>query len=397
MAATAAGLNRWRYVWTPRRAQLWLAAAVAAAWLPTVGVPFRQWLDFSAFYSAGALLFTRGIAELAPVVQFEHAHGWPIVPFVYPPGVALFYAPFAALPFDVAAFLNLALQFAALVSSALIGAAVLGIPRRWAILGALAWAPASAAVLSGQNAATALVLVVIAASAGERLDSPRAGTALAALVYKPQLAPLFVALPAWRGKWTAVVIALGGIVAWYAAGVIATGGDTGWPSTWLETLASYRPFDLAANGWQAVSLPVLLARFERSTGIAATVGWLPDGSVLATVGYAVGIALIAIAASSLRAWTWPRAVALAASLTLFISPHAWVYDAILLLPGLGVVAADGMQLGWPWRHRWLLASAYLLGAAWPLGALIGVTPVAVAVLCAPVVLLAAFGPRRDIP
>ena len=51
-------------------------------------------------------------------------------------------------------------------------------------------------------------------------------------------------------------------------------------------------------------------------------------------------------------------MALAAALGLLISPHAWVYDATLLLPALGVLAARAARdaagrgaTGGGWRPR----------------------------------------------
>ena len=56
-----------------------------------------------------------------------------------------------------------------------------------------------------------------------------------------------------------------------------------------------------------------------------------------------------------------------------ISPHAWVYDATLLLPALGVLAARAARRGWPWQDRWWLAAAFGIALLWPLGGVVGVT------------------------
>lgn len=383
----------WRGLWTTRRARLWLAAAIAAAWLPVVGVPLRGWLDFAAFYGAGKLVFTADVARLGGVVQFEQEHGLPIVPFVYPAGLALLYAPLSALPFDLAGAIHLALQFAALLGAAWIGGPAFGLPRPWAVIGAIAWAPATAGVLSGQNTAVALLLVAVAVSVGDGSQaptrSPFAGLAIGGLLYKPQLGLPLVALVAWRGAWRAFAVALAGLGAWYLAGVAATSGNPAWPSDWLATLGAYRPVDLATNGWQAVSLPLLLERLDLTVGLTQALGPLPSGlTILGLAGYSVGAAVVLLALPALRQWTWAHSVALACALGLFMSPHAWVYDATLLLPALAVIAANAARLGWPWQHRWLLATAYLLAAAWPVGGVLGVTPVAAAVLLTPPVLLA---------
>ena len=54
----------WRHLWNARRAQLWLAMSATAALLPLLGMPARGWLDFSAFYAAGALAFGPHVIDL---------------------------------------------------------------------------------------------------------------------------------------------------------------------------------------------------------------------------------------------------------------------------------------------------------------------------------------------
>ena len=72
---------------------------------------------------------------------------------------------------------------------------------------------------------------------------------------------------------------------------------------------------------------------------------------------------------------------------LLISPHAWVYDATLLLPALGVLAARAARRGWPWRDRWWLAGAFGLALLWPLGGVVGVTLMPLVVVVVPFALV----------
>ncbi len=90
---------------------------------------------------------------------------------------------------------------------------------------------------------------------------------------------------------------------------------------------------------------------------------------------------------ALRRWPPVEAVALACAAGLVVSPHAWVYDATLLLPAVAVVASRAAARGWPWRDRWLLAAAYALAVTWPLGGFTGLTAVLPVVVVAPFVLL----------
>ena len=373
----------WRGIWEARRVRLWLGAAIAAAWLPLLGVGLRGWLDFSAFYAAGSLAFTPELTSLSAVVAYQQAHGLPITPWVYPAGLALLYVPFSWLPYDMAAMLHVALEAGTLALAAWIGGRLFGIPRRWALAGVFAWAPASAGVISGQNTGLALLLVVLAAWALARGRGWLAGVLVGALAYKPQLAVPLAGALAWRGLWRGLAIVVGLVGVHYLLGVIATGGAWGWPVDWLATLRAYSGPDFAANGWQAVSLPALGTRLELVTGVP----WLT------VVGYVAGGIVVLACLPALRAWPPERAIALAAAAGLVVSPHAWVYDATLLLPALAVFTAGAAERRWPWQDRWLLAAAYGLALLWPLGGFVGIVPLVAVVTLAPAALLG-WGPFR---
>jgi hypothetical protein len=371
------GAGSWRTAWTAGRARLWLTAAAAAAWLPVLGVPLRGWLDFSAFFAAGQLAFTPAVTDLVAVTRLQVEQGLPITPFVYPAGLALLYAPLTALPYGLAALLHAALMLALLVLAADMGARLVGLPRRWAVLGTLAWAPAAAGVLSGQNTSLALLLVVIAAWALVRGHEGRAGLAVGLLAYKPQLAAPMLGLLVLRGRVRAVLLAVVVLGVHYLAGVLATGGRIDWPLDWLATVNAYQEADFQANGWQAISLPALGTRLELATGLPA----------LALLGTFASLAIVLACLPALRRLPLPDAVALAAALGLLVSPHAWVYDATLLLPALAVLAARSARRGWPWRDRWWLALAYGIALGWSLGGFVGLTAMPLLVLAMPVALL----------
>jgi len=349
-------------------------------------MPLRGWLDFSAFYAAGQLAFSAAVTDLVAVATLQSEQGLPITPFVYPAGLALPYAPLSALPYDMAAALHLALMLGLLLSAAVIGADLLGLRRRWAVLGSLAWAPAAAGAISGQNTSLALLLVVLAAwaLAGERQGL--AGLATGLLAYKPQLAAPLLGLLLLRARWTALLVAAGMLAVHWAAGVVATGGRLEWPVDWLAAVEAYQEADFLANGWQAISLPALGMHLQLSSGL--------PGPVLA--GYVVGAAIVVACLPAMRRLPVVEAVALAAACGLLVSPHAWVYDATLLLPALGVLAARAMRRGWPWRDRWWLALAYGIALTWPLGGFLGFTLLPLLVLAAPFALLER-GPFRPRP
>jgi Glycosyltransferase family 87 len=393
----------WRGIWDERRARLWSLAAIVAAWLPLVGMPLRGWLDFSAFYAAGALAFTPDLTSLAAIVSFQYLHGLPITPWVYPAGLALVYVPFAWLPYELAAALNVAIEAGALALAAWIGAPILGITRRWALVGTFAWAPAAAGVVSGQNVGLGLLLVVLGAWAMVRARPWLAGVVVGLLAYKPQLAAPQVGTLLWRGVWRAVLAFVAVLGLHYLLGVAATGGTWSWPADWLETLRDYSGFDFLANGWQAISLPAVAGRIatllgassvDSATGSVGSVV-VESGafSPLVLIGYAVGLVYVLASLRALRAWDVVAALALAAAVGLVVSPHAWIYDATLLLPAIGVFAVAARRRGWPWQDRWLMAAAYGIVLLWPLGGFIGLATPLVVVLVAPAVLLG-WGPLR---
>ena len=168
------------------------------------------------------------------------------------------------------------------------------------------------------------------------------------------------------------------VIGHYLLGVVASGGTWSWPLDWLATLRAYSGPDFLANGWQAVSVPAVAGR------IAATVGGAGESgafSPLVLLGYAVGLAYVVASLRALRTWGVAAALALAAAVGLVISPHAWIYDATLLLPALGVFAVAAGRRAWPWQDRWLLAAAYAVVLLWPLGGFIGIaTPLVVVLL-----------------
>ena len=376
----SATAGRWRTLWTPSRARLWLIAAVVAAWLPALGMPLRDWLDFSAFYAAGSLAFTSELTELAAITGFQEAAGLPITPFVYPAGMALPYAPLSALPYGSAAAVHLVVMLGALIGAALVWAALGSLPtlpRRWFVLGALAWGPAAAGVISGQNTSVALLLAVTVAWALASNRQVLAGFAAGLLAYKPQLGAPMMGLLLLRTRWTALIVSVAVLGLHYLAGVLATGGAFDWPVAWLQTVTDYQEADFVANGWQSISLPSFGRQLEILIGVPGLTG----------VGYVIAGVILLACLPAMRRLPAPESLALAAACGLLISPHAWVYDATLLLPALAVMAARAQRRGWPWQDRWWLAAAYIIALTWPVGGALGFTLVPLLVLAAPFALL----------
>jgi alpha-1,2-mannosyltransferase len=365
--------------------------AAAAAWLPLLGMPARGWLDFSAFYAAGALAFSPQVLQLGSIAGFQAQHGLPNTPFLYPPAIAIIYAPLTSLPYDLAAGLHVAVQGLALVAAALLASRIYDLPPTWTLIGAFAWAPAAAAVVSGQNSVVLLLLALIGAWAMGRGPDGKSigGLAIGIAAYRPHLGLPLTALAIWRREWVVAGFAVMVLLAQYALGVVATGGDMAWPADWLSTIAAETANDFKSVGWQAVGLPGILGR-------VSLFGSAP-GALLgpALLGYLVGAWLVISALRPLRHAEPGRAMALTCALALFAGPRGFTYDGTLLLPAVAVIAREAADRGWPWSFRWLLAAGYGLGLAWPLGEFLAISPLALVVLVAPLALLGR-GPFRSL-
>jgi hypothetical protein len=367
----------WRGFWTPKRVRLALFAAIVIGWLIALGAPSSGWFDFTTFYAAGGLAFTSDVLDLEAISRFQLAHGIAEGPWVYPAGVALFYVPFAALPFDAAGLLHFLLMFGLLLVAALMWAPLSPLPRRWLLVGALAWGPAALGVYGGQNTSLALLLVVLTAVALVREREVLAGTASGLLAYKPQFAAPMVGLLLLRGRWRAVFVVVVVAGLHWLLGVVATGGQLDWPLTWLRNVEAYQEADFLVNGWKSISLPSLGRQLEILTGLPG----------LMIAGYAIGGAIVIVCLPALRRLPAAEAVALAAACGLVVSPHAWAYDAALLLPAVAVFAERAASRGWRWQDRWWLALAYLIGVAWPLTMPLDFTLIPLVVVATPFALL----------
>lgn len=361
----------------PRRARLWLSAAAIAGYLPALGAPLRHWFDFAAFYTGGRLVLQPSLLDPLTVVLLQVQQGLPPTPFVSPPFLALAYAPLTALPYDLAALVQVVVMAAALVGGTLLWADALGLPRGWAVMGALAWGPASASVASGQVDTLALLLTGAAVRLIADGRRPAAGLAIALLAFKPQLTfgAGLGALPHLGRAGLAAMLAGGASL--YALAAVAVGGDLAWPGRWIATLQSYSAADFAANGWQASS-PV-------SLGLRA--GIAVGDPVLAAVYVALGVGVaVAVAWWALRHWSPPSvaaSIAMWTAIGLLLSPHLWVYDATLLLPAIGALAAAAGRAGWPATDRALLTFIFAAGILWPFGGFLGITLVPLTVVAVP--------------
>lgn len=345
----------------PGRVRLWALGLFAMGVVPVIGAPFNHWHDWGALWAAGATAGGPDLVDAARHVAWQAAHGVSQAFFAYPPAAAWLFWPFAQLPVAVAFWVQAVLMVVCVAAAGFVAARVYGLTPGLAVLAALAWAPSTASIVTGQNAPFALLVAMVAIWG---LATGRwwvAGLAVGVLWYKPTLALGFVALFLVRGRWRelAVAVAAGGVA--FLLSVAAAGGDWGWPGTWLEGARVWLPADAAKNADKAISLPGLLAR-------------LP---VLWFVPVLGGVALAVAAIPGLRRAGIVEAASAACLVGLAAGPRAWGYEAALAFPFVCWVIGGGV--GEPWRTR-LIVAAYFLGLLWIFSFVTQISAVAVVVL-----------------
>ncbi len=347
----------------PGRLRLWAVGLVLIGLAPIVGAFAFGYHDWPAFWSAGATAGSADLVDSARHVAWQQSHGLPEAFFAYPAGSAWLFAPFAWLPLDVGFVGHGLLMLAAAVGAGVMAAPLFGLERRVSILAVLAFAPVTASITLGQNGPLGLLLALVAV-AGLVGHRPLAtGLAVGLLLYKPTYAVPLIGLLVLRRRWTelAVVAVVG--VGWYLAGVLAAGGDWVWPAAWLSGLGGYLDADFAGNADKAVSLPGLVARLG-----------LPSAAPIVA-------AVVVVAASIPRLARAPilEAAVAACLIGVAVSPHAWGYDAALIVPFLLWLLAGHGPLAEPGRTR-VIVAAYLVGPLWLVSPQTGVSAVAGIVL-----------------
>ncbi len=323
-----------------------LALASAAGWAIEHGCG-----DWRVFAAAGSLAGTHAL--IAP------PEAWQI--FVYLPGAAWAFVPFARLPLAVSFVLDGVLMLACAAVAGIVAARAYGLPRAAATGLYVLWPPVVyAAAIIGQNAPFGLLLAQLTIVGIARRSVALTAVPLGLLLYKPTYAlPLIgVLLLRARLRELGAVTAIG--AGWYVASVAATGGDWRWPSEWIALIARYAPGDLSVNAAFVVSLPGLLAR---------------AGAGLPVIAAIVTLAAVAVALAVRRAGALEAASA-ACVAGVALSPHALAYDAALALP---MIAFTASRLAEPARTRLLLA-LFLIAPLFFVSPLLHVDPLAIVVI-----------------
>lgn len=334
--------------------------ALAAAGRP--GADYRH-SDWFQFWAAPRLLL-EGADPYDPVpwadiYRREAAPpvAAPVPPyrFIYPPWTAVLLLPQGALPIDVAAAIWLVAQLVAVVLAlrTLLGL-VRGERREAVLLFGLAAAFQPLWIMVGGGNMTGFLLgLFVAATASLLGGAPmRAGLPLGLLAVKPH--PFAVAGPAL----------LAVAHPRRRASLIASAGATG-----LALCAITLPFGRGLIGeWLSSALDL-----QATTGSNATAWTL--GRVLPG-GPLVGLLCVVAALAALALWWRKRErratalVAAAVTVSVFVAPHGWGYDQLLLLVPLAVIVGATAVLRGSRRAIALALTALVAGLLpWALYAL----------------------------
>jgi len=381
-------MTRWL---TPRRlSYAWLAGGVLwLAWLASVllgpgnldlaGQPVGT--DFLEFYAAGATLLRGESARL-----YDMDYQARLEREIIGPGLQAYYAfitpPFFAVPFVPLALLPYGLAFAlwSLGGLAALWASMrlMGLRSSRPFLWALTWFPVFAAVSYGQNSLLSLFLLALTFRLWRDGRPWAAGLALAALMYKPQLTlgVVLLWLVSGREGWKAVA-------GWgLGSAALAVLCAVAWPEASWAYLHFARTVLPDLPNWQ--EFPLWHLHTVRGFWRLLVPEWPLLGDALTLL--LTGLGLV----EGYRFWRrhqgrFPLTFAAAVALTLWVTPHAMIYDwAVLLIPAvllweevpegrgrwralyalvwLATFLGDPLTYGqWRWLHRAVQVTVPVLG------------------------------------
>jgi len=333
---------------------LWVTALVILVGGTTYRDPFDQlkWTDFVHFYTLGHIARDGPVSDLFDP-QNQHQRQVTLVPAsapehylpVYPPQVALVFAPLSSLPYHIAAVVwalaNLLVYAgavwlawrpvrSALAKYSLVGVAAAAFPPFWNL------------ILHGQTTAAPLVAFTAAGVALLHGRKILAGLALGLLLIKPQFGLVLAIVVLTCAEWSILIgLALSAVIQ-----VVAVAALLG-PTVLLDYLQVLPRLAGVQNALEpsVAHLHSLAVVTRLLPGPAATGAWLLAGA--------------AVCWMTVRVWRSPvpvpvRMGALVIGSTL-VNPHLNVYDAaVVAAPLVSISGWLEMQSGRisDLRHRW---------------------------------------------
>ncbi len=299
--------------------------------------------DWPCFWVGGATVGTRALLDPHLHAAFAQAHSIRPAIWAYLPAFAWLYLPAAHFSL-FATYIANAIAMLAIAAYAGIGLAdAFEMPRWFGILAVLAWAPVKIAALGGQNTPIALLLIALAIAFAKAERPAPFGACVGLLLYKPTIALPFVVLLMARRDWRALAVVTAFAAGWYLASVAAAGGDWLWMRPYVSALHWYFPLDFRANAANVVSVPGLLIRF----------------GMPAAVALGIAAALFVAALPGLSRIDSVAALSITSALAVALSPHAWQYEPVVMLPAIFYAMRAVAE---PLR-TWIVIFAYVFAVA----------------------------------
>ena len=296
--------------------------------------------DWAFFWTGGATAGTRALLDPQLHLAFERAHGLQAGIWPYLPAFAWLYVPASRLPIAAGyAISAVAMLGIAAVAGALLADAF-AMPRWFGVVATLAWAPVKVAAFGGQNTPLALLLIAMAIAAARRCSPWQLGLAVGLLFYKPSIAAPFVVILLVRREWRAwpSLPAAPSFGICLACPLRAATGR-GRVCTPRPSARTTRPISVS-NAANAVSLPGVLIRFGVSAAVAA----------------GVGAAAFVVCLPRLARVDAVAALSVTSALAVAVSPHAWHYEPVILLPAIFYAMRSVRQP----MLTWAIVAAYVV-------------------------------------
>jgi hypothetical protein len=327
---------------------------VSFIWVPAIGVSFACYADLRShnplqdfgYFRTAALAVVHGRSPYVTPSAAAFAH---FDKFVYPPIAALLFAPFAALPQELAR----ALMFAAGLA-AIIGALHVLRVEDWRCYGiAVVSAPAINTLALGALTSLLLLGAALAWRYRDHAIVAAVATALTA-VLKLFLWPLGVWLLVTR-RWRASLICAGTVL------VLLLGG---WAVIDFAGLRSY-PTTLH-----------LLEQVESSASysVVALLGVSGSAQTATTVALSL-LAIVAVAFAARGADGDRRAVAVAVVTSLVTTPLVWLHYLLLLFLPIAVYRPRLSGLWFVPMLLWATPATHSHGATWRIALAVAVVAV----------------------
>ncbi|HEX9991255.1 MAG TPA: glycosyltransferase family 87 protein [Chloroflexia bacterium] len=321
--------------------------------------------DFTIFVT-GAHILTSGqgadLYDLTTQAEVQRDLGggvrYPggVLPFNYPPYVAMLFTPLSWVPPDVAYYLWIAILWGVLLVLAL---SIRARYLRWQggpmppiyLLALFSFVPIYEALLMGQMSLVLLALWWWVFSAWRQQNWAQLGLAVGLAAFKPQMVILLCVALLVQKHWRALLYAALTQLALWGAAVLLAGP---------KILTSYIGM-LQVSSTTTGSLGFSPEAMPNLRGLLTMTG-LPPGLVLQLAMLSWLLSIAAVALVWRAPWPLPTRFGITALLAVILSPHLYIHDASLLILAVICAFLAHAERGATPNTHWLLVSFALLFA-----------------------------------